>query len=161
MKKSIFKNYLYNVSLTILNIIFPIITFPYISRVLGAAGVGKVNFATSIVNYFLLLASLGIPVYGIREISKVRDSRDNASRIYSEIYTINLLSTILFSIIYYSIVLFVPYFEGQRMLFSVMGLLVILNLLVIILSSCLLKLTLNEIVCTVIYPPNFTFGKIF
>lgn len=128
MKKSIFKNYLYNVSLTILNIIFPIITFPYISRVLGAAGIGKVNFANSIVNYFLLLASLGIPVYGIREISKVRDSRDNASRIYSEIYTINLLSTILFSIIYYSIILFVPYFEGQRILFSIMGLLVILNL---------------------------------
>lgn len=128
MKKSIFKNYLYNVSLTILNIIFPIITFPYISRVLGAAGVGKVNFATSIVNYFLLLASLGIPVYGIREISKVRDNRKDASKVYSEIYSINLLSTILFSTIYYSMILLVPYFKEQRLLFVVMGLLVILNL---------------------------------
>lgn len=128
MKKSIFKNYLYNVSLTILNIIFPIITFPYISRVLGAAGVGKVNFAFSVVNYFLLLASLGIPVYGVREISKVRDSRKEASKVFSEIYSINLISTIIFSSIYYSIIFFAPYFDGKRVLFNIVGLLVVLNL---------------------------------
>lgn len=128
MKKSIVKNYLYNVTLTILNVIFPIITFPYISRVLGVAGVGKVNFATSIVNYFILLASLGIPVYGIREISKVRDNKKRSSLVFSEIYTINFISTVIFTFIYYSMILISPSFEGQRILLSIMGLLVVFNL---------------------------------
>lgn len=128
MGKSILKNYIYNTVLTILNIIFPIITFPYISRVLGVDGVGKINFSMSIVNYFVLLASLGIPVYGIREISKVRDDREKVSKVYSEIYTINLISTVVFSVLYYVIIFNSNSFNNEIGLFSIMGLLVILNL---------------------------------
>ena len=128
MKKSLVKNYLYNVSLALLNILFPLITFPYIARVLGAEGVGKINYANSIVNYFLLLASLGIPVYGVREIAKVRNNRKKVSTVFSEIFTINLCSTILFTVIYYVMILNSPLFMKEKILFSVIGILLVLNI---------------------------------
>ena len=67
MKKvsSIKINFIMNFILTISNFIFPLITFPYVSRILLAEGVGTVNFATSIVAYFSMLGMLGIPTYGI------------------------------------------------------------------------------------------------
>lgn len=55
-----------NFILSASQVIFPLITFPYISRVLLADGTGKITFATSVANYFLMIASLGIPTYGIR-----------------------------------------------------------------------------------------------
>lgn len=127
MGKSIVKNYIYNLLLTILNIIFPLITFPYISRILGATGVGKINFANSLVNYFVLFAALGIPVYAVREISKVRESRKEASKVFSEIFIINFVSTTIFSIVYYTTIFFLPYFEEDLLLYSIMGLLIIFN----------------------------------
>ena len=68
-------NSVVNLIKTILGIIFPLITFPYASRVLGATGIGKVDYANSISNYFILFASLGIATYTIREGAKVRDDK--------------------------------------------------------------------------------------
>lgn len=63
---SIKKNFIMNAILTMSSFIFPLITFPYISRVLLVTGIGKVSFATSIISYFTIFAQLGIPTYGIR-----------------------------------------------------------------------------------------------
>ena len=63
---SIKKNFIMNTLLTMSGFIFPLITFPYVSRILLPAGTGKVNFATSLINYFAMFAQLGIPTYGIR-----------------------------------------------------------------------------------------------
>ena len=65
-EKSLKKNFIMNIILTSSAYIFPLITFPYISRILGAVGNGKINFANSIVSYFIMIAMLGIPVYGTR-----------------------------------------------------------------------------------------------
>lgn len=73
----------------------PMITFPYASRVLGAEGIGKVNFCTSIVNYFVLMAGLGIQTYAIRECSKLRDKKLELEKTVREIFSINIYSTIL------------------------------------------------------------------
>ena len=70
-EKSIKKNYIYNVSYQILTLITPFITAPYLSRVLGPDGVGSVSYAESVVSYFCLFATLGITLYGQREISYV------------------------------------------------------------------------------------------
>ena len=73
--KSIKKNAVFNVIKTLMSMIFPLITFPYASRILLPEGIGKVNFANSIVSYFSLLAGLGIGTYGIREAAKVRNDK--------------------------------------------------------------------------------------
>lgn len=73
--KSIKVNALLNSVRTVLNLIFPLITFPYVSRILLVDELGKYNFSQSIVSYFLLIAALGIDNYAIREGAKYRDDR--------------------------------------------------------------------------------------
>ncbi len=98
--KSIKKNFIINGIKIFFNLIFPIITFPYISRVLGPIGIGKITFATSITNYFLLFTNLGIPLYGIREIARTRENRLSLSKSFSEILFLNLITTIIGMIIF-------------------------------------------------------------
>ena len=81
---SIQKNFIINGIKIFFNLLFPIITFPYISRILGPIGIGKITFSTSIINYFLLFTNLGIPLYGIREIARVREDKIKLSKSFSE-----------------------------------------------------------------------------
>ena len=85
-------NMLMNVILTLSSIIFPLITLPYVTRVLGPEAVGKVYFASSVVTVLSVFAELGIPVYGIRACAKVRDDREKLSRTAKEILTVNLIT---------------------------------------------------------------------
>lgn len=71
--------------------IFPLISYPYVSRILGPAGTGKVAAATSWVSYFNMFAQLGIPTYGIRACAEVRDDKEKLSRTVQELLTINLI----------------------------------------------------------------------
>lgn len=94
-KKSIKANAVLNSIRTILNLIFPLITFPYVSRVLTVDELGKYNFSSSIISYFLLLAALGIDKYAVREGAKYRDDREKISQFASEIFTVNIVSTLV------------------------------------------------------------------
>lgn len=94
-KKSLGVNALLSGLQSLLNVIFPFITFPYISRVLDVSGVGKVNFASSIISYFLLIAALGINMFAVREGAKLRDNRQAISEFASKVLTINLISTVI------------------------------------------------------------------
>lgn len=80
---------------TVSGFLFPMITFPYISRVIMAEGMGQVQFYTSIINYVVLLTSLGIPLYATREIARVRDNIAELSLTTTEIISLNLLLNIL------------------------------------------------------------------
>ena len=88
-QKSIKKNFIMNSILTMSQFIFPLITFPYVSRILLPIGTGKVSFATSVISYFAMFAQLGIPTYGIRACAKVRDNRKKLSKTAQEIFIIN------------------------------------------------------------------------
>lgn len=79
-KNSIKKNFFMNVLLTLSTFIFPLITFPYVSRVLTPIGTGKVAMATSFIQYFVMFAMLGIPTYGVRAVAKVRDNREKLTK---------------------------------------------------------------------------------
>lgn len=94
-QKSIKVNFFMNVLLTVSSFIFPVVTFPYVSRVLGPDGTGKVAFATSVISYFAMFAQLGIPTYGIRACAKVRDDKEELTRVAHEILFINFLMSIL------------------------------------------------------------------
>ncbi len=94
-QQSIKKNTIYNAVKTFSSIIFPLITFPYISRVLLTDNVGKINFGLSIVSYFTLIASLGITTYAIRECSAARDDKERLSKTARQIWSINIITTIV------------------------------------------------------------------
>lgn len=93
--KNVNKNIIFNMIKSLLGIIYPMITFPYISRVLMAENVGRINFGNSVISYFSLFASLGVTTYAVRECSKYRDNRKKLGEVASQIFSINILSTII------------------------------------------------------------------
>lgn len=92
--KSIKFNVILNVIKEMMSIIFPMITFPYATRILGLDNYGKYTFSASIVNYISYIAAAGILRYAIRECAKVRDDRKKLSELINEIFTINVITTI-------------------------------------------------------------------
>lgn len=89
------KNFIFNNILGLTNVIVPIIVFPYISRIFGPTGIGIVSFAISLASSFVLIASLGIPIYGVREIAKVKQDKKSFSKTFSEIVIIQLVWLII------------------------------------------------------------------
>lgn len=120
-RKSIKVNFLMNAFLTCSNFIFPLITFPYVSRVLLADGNGKINFATAIVNYFMLFASLGMPLYGVRTCAVVRDDRKKMSRTVKELFVISMMATVLSLVVLLVMIGVVPKFQEYRGLLLVLS----------------------------------------
>lgn len=89
-QKSIKKNSVFNILTKVLGMLFPMITFPYASRILLPDGLGKINFANSVIDIFVLFAGLGIGSYAIREASKIRDDKERLSKFSTEVIVINL-----------------------------------------------------------------------
>lgn len=116
-----------NAILTMSQFLFPLITFPYISRILLPTGTGKVSFATSVVSYFALFAQLGIPTYGIRACAKVRDDRKALERTVQELFLINLIMSILAYIVLFLAIAFVPRMRQEKILFLIVGLTILFN----------------------------------
>lgn len=126
-QKSLKLNFLMNSILTMSQFIFPLITFPYVSRILLPAGTGKISFATSIVSYFTLFAQLGIPTYGIRACAKVRDDREALSKMVQELFIINLVMSAVAYVVFFAAIHFVPRFQRDRTLFLIVGLTIFFN----------------------------------
>lgn len=116
MKKSIKINATLNVIKTIILVIFPLITFPYATRTLGTENIGKVQFGNSIISYILLLSSLGISMYAIREGTAYRNDREKMSKFASQMFSINLL----FTIISYAILLITLIFPTKLQNYTVL-----------------------------------------
>lgn len=95
MGKSIKINFLFNLINTVTSLLFPLITFPYVSRILLPEGIGIINFYQSIVQYIVLLSSLGIPMYAIRETAKYRDDRRKSSITTLEILSLHFILTFI------------------------------------------------------------------
>ena len=95
VKKSMKSNIVLNSIKTAMGFIFPLITFPYVSRVLGTVGIGKVNFSNSIISYFALAASLGVVSYSIREGSAVREKEIERNNFFNEVFTVNFISMLI------------------------------------------------------------------
>lgn len=106
-QKSLGINAILNGLQSVLNLIFPLITFPYVSRVLSVNGMGIYNFSNTYIGYFLLLAGLGINTYAVREGTKYRDDKQKISKFVSQIFSINIFSTILaYLLLILSLILF-------------------------------------------------------
>lgn len=117
MQKSIKKNMIMSIISTTSGFIFSLITYSYVARILGTEGTGKVAFAQSIMQYFLYLAMLGIPTYGLRECAKVRDDKYSLSHIVQELLVINLVSDAVAYLSFIAVLLTVPrLFEFKNLL---------------------------------------------
>jgi len=88
---SIKKNFFYNAILSVSQLVLPLVTFPYVTRVLLPKGLGDVNFVDSIVQYLMVVAALGIPLYGTREIARARNSPERLHQIFSELLILHVL----------------------------------------------------------------------
>lgn len=103
---SVRKNFTYNIVYQILILILPLITAPYISRVIGAEGNGIYSYTYSIVQYFVLFAMLGLNNYGNRTIAKCKDNKEELSKEFSSIYVMQLITTTAMTILYIGYILF-------------------------------------------------------
>lgn len=126
-KQSVKLNMIMNMLLTMSNFIFPLITFPYVSRILLPAGTGKVTFATSVVTYFAMFTQIGIPVYGIRACAKVREDKKKLSRVVHELLFINIILTMIVYVVYGFSIFCIPRLRQEIGLFLVMGITIFLN----------------------------------
>lgn len=119
---SIRRNYIYNTALTVLNIVFPVITFSYVARVFGPEIVGRVSFAFALVNFLVLAATLGVPAYGAREIARTRDDTNHRDSAFTELFLISLVSSTFITVGYVLAVFLLPSMRGEPHLFLVVGL---------------------------------------
>lgn len=127
--KSLAKNSLYNIIYKCSSLVFPLVTAAYISRVLLAEGIGKVNSASNIVQYFVILAALGLPTYGTKVIAAKSKEKKELSKAFSELFLINAISSTVCTLCYYIMIFNVSYFRDKIQLFVVMGFLIPLNII--------------------------------
>lgn len=125
--KSLKLNFIMNAILKMSAFIFPLITFPYVARVIGAAGNGKISFAASVISYFSMFAQLGIPTYGIRTCASCRNDKQKLNQTVFELLTINSI-TVGISYIALLVCLFsVEKFQANILLLSISSATILLN----------------------------------
>lgn len=127
--RSVKFNFLMNIILKISGIFFPLITFPYISRVLLSEANGKIAFATSVVGYFALVASMGIPTYGIRKCAEVRDNRQELSKVVKELLILNAIFTVASYFVFVILLISIPKFASETTLFLITSITILFNML--------------------------------
>ena len=116
MENKVIKNYLYNLIYQLLIIIIPIITTPYISRVLGADRIGNYNYTNSIVQYFILFGCIGLNLYGQREIAYHQHEKDKRTKVFFELVFIRVVTLVISLILYF----FVFFQDGNyKLLFMI------------------------------------------
>lgn len=103
---SVKKNIIYNVTYQFLILFLPLVTTPYISRVIGAEGVGVYSYTYSIANYFILFAMLGLSNYGSRSIATVRDDKVKLSETFFNIYGLQFITAVTMVILYLGYTIF-------------------------------------------------------
>ena len=114
--RSLKTNAIYNILRTASSIVFPLITFPYISRILSVNNLGKVNYGLSIITYFSLLARLGIPTYAVREGARLREDNGRIEQFASEVFSINIFTTMCSYVLLFVLLLTVPNLKNYQYL---------------------------------------------
>ncbi len=127
MDKSLTENSLFYLGYNVLNVIFPFLTGVYVAHVLLPPDIGQVETARNLASFFAIFAFLGIPTYGMREISKARKERQELNKLYSELMVINTISTIVFSIAYLILIVAVKSYRDNIVFFLISGITIVLN----------------------------------
>lgn len=119
---SISFNMILNLIRTIFTSIFPLISFKYVSTILGQESFGKINYSASIVQYFSIAAALGISTYAIRECAKVRDEKEKCNNLVNQLFTLNICSMTIVYILMFLLLFCIPSLKNYRMLILIQSL---------------------------------------
>lgn len=126
-KRSIAQNAFFNVLCRLLNVVFPMISVGYVARVLTPDGMGRYAAVANNVSYFVLLGSLGIGAYAIRETAKRKEDREARAKLVSELLVINTFMTTVAVIVFTICLLFLPLFRAEQLLYLVCGFTIVVN----------------------------------
>lgn len=126
-QKSLKLNFIMNAILTMSSFLFPLITFPYVSRVLLPEGTGRVSFANSVVTYFVMISQLGIPTYGIRACAVVRDNKEKLKKTVYELFIINTVMSVLAYVVFFIALASMPKMRHDWKLFLITSSLIFFN----------------------------------
>lgn len=130
-KPDLSKNILYNLILTVSGYVFPILTFPYVTRVLGPESYGTANFILSVVDYAIMLSSLGIGLLGVKEIARCNGDESRLNGVFSSLFSMHLTIALLISAVYLATVFAVGEFRENYPLYLVGTVKIIANVFLI------------------------------
>ena len=119
MSKSIKLNAIFKTLMSILNIVFPLLTAPYIARVLSVDSFTEYNKAQSIISWFTPFAVFGVYTFGMRTLSQLRNDKESISLLFTKLFIINLFTSFVVTIIFYIIIFFAPSFSSYRLVYFV------------------------------------------
>jgi len=121
-------NFISDLLLKVVNLIFPLLTFPYLARVLSPSGIGSYEFIQSLVNIFILIAQLGVPIYGVRLLSSLKGKKDLLTLAFNELLVLNVFTSLFSSILYFFFLSFnssidfsIGFILGLNILFSTLN----------------------------------------
>ena len=126
-KRSLATNAVFNTFYRMLDIIFPLISSGYVARMLTPEGVGRYAAAANNVSYFVLLGSLGIQAYAIRETAKRRDDKKARDKLFSEMLVVNAVLTMAAIFIFIACLVLTGLFSSDKLLYFVCGFAVVIN----------------------------------
>lgn len=124
---SLKKNYGFNLLNSLLNIAFPIVTFPYAAKILSPDGIGEVQFIFSFAQYFAIIATFGLPIYGVKAIAEVKANKKTLSRVTSELLLISIILASVVLIVYLVTIYNIPSFNASINQYLIAGLLILLS----------------------------------
>ena len=108
------KNLFFSILLTVANYLFPFLTYPYVSRILGVANIGACNFTDSVINYFILFSMLGIDTLGVREIARHKGDRESLNKAFSNLFLVNIILTATMLVVLVVLTFTVPKFAEHK-----------------------------------------------
>lgn len=118
---SIKRNFIYNIILNLSAVLFPLITAPYVARVLDPDGLGLANFASTYASYYAIFAALGVSLYGVREVSKRRDNIADCEKFISEVLSINAINTLIAAAVFLISICAIHKFQQNFIIFFIAG----------------------------------------
>ena len=128
-KRSLKKNAFYNVLRSLLSFIVPLITYPYITKVLDPDGLGKVNYTISIVTYFMLLAVFGMGTYAIKECAPLSGDRKAINEKASELFTFNIITALISYALLLAVMFLVKKFHPYTLLLLIQSIQIIFSII--------------------------------
>ncbi len=124
---SLKRNYFYSSTIQLSNLLFPLVTIPYVSKIIGPEGIGKSSFIMNLVQFFIMFAALGIPAYGMREIARFKHDKIKRTQFFNELVTLNFINSILCTVLYVLLVLLTDKIQNDLNYFLFAGCFILLS----------------------------------
>jgi len=121
MSKSIKLNTIFKTLMSIVNIVFPLLTVPYVARVLSMDGYTEYNKAVSMITWFSPFAVFGVYTYGMRTVSQIKNDKQAVSKLFSKLFVFSIFFSVGVTVVYLIVISFLPSFQGYRGMYAIIS----------------------------------------